>query len=89
MRVGLKSYGLDHPFGDVTMGRRTDQTSGKGKAEEEEEEEGRGGAAPENVLVIHTSLYNKYPLVIRGPGAGAALTASAVIGDLLRCVAAK
>jgi len=34
-------------------------------------------------------LYNKSPLVVQGPGAGEALTASAVMGDVLRCVNRK
>ena len=45
-----------------------------------------GKGSPENVAVVYTSLYSEYPLVIRGPGAGAALTASAVLSDLLKCV---
>jgi homoserine dehydrogenase len=48
-----------------------------------------GGASPENVVVVHTSMYNEHPLVIRGPGAGTALTASAVLSDVLRCVSEK
>ena len=64
VRVGLKKYDTNHPFGGG----------------------GGGGASPENVIVVHTSMYNENPLVIRGPGAGAALTASAVLSDVLRCV---
>ena len=50
---------------------------------------GGSGASPENIIVMHTSLYNKSPLVVQGPGAGEALTASAVMGDVLRCVNRK
>jgi homoserine dehydrogenase len=74
VRVALKSYGKDHPFGDTG-----DTSSGSSKTV----------ASPENVIVIHSSLYNEYPLVVKGPGAGAALTASAVMSDVLRCVARK
>ena len=63
VRVGLKKYDANHPFGG-----------------------GGSGTSPENVIVVHTSMYNENPLVIRGPGAGAALTASAVLSDVLRCV---
>lgn len=40
------------------------------------------GSGPDNVLVMHTDLYASNPLIIRGPGAGVALTASAVWADL-------
>lgn len=42
------------------------------------------GAGPENVFVLHTTRYQRHPLVIAGPGAGVAVTAGAVIGDILR-----
>ena len=49
----------------------------------------RGGAigslqGPDNILVFRTSRYHDYPLVIRGPGAGADVTAAGVLGDVLR-----
>lgn len=39
---------------------------------------------PDNILVFTTRRYDRYPLVIRGPGAGAEVTAAGVLGDLLR-----
>ncbi len=38
---------------------------------------------PENVVVIRTSRYGANPLTIVGPGAGAAVTAAGMTGDLL------
>jgi aspartokinase/homoserine dehydrogenase 1 len=40
----------------------------------------------ENALVIHTLYYQPIPMVLRGYGAGAAVTAAGVFGDLLRTV---
>jgi len=40
----------------------------------------------ENALVIHTRYYQPIPMVLRGYGAGAAVTAAGVFGDLLRTV---
>ena len=40
----------------------------------------------ENALVIHTHYYQPIPMVLRGYGAGAAVTAAGVFGDLLRTV---
>jgi aspartokinase/homoserine dehydrogenase 1 len=40
----------------------------------------------ENALVLHTAYYQPIPLVVRGYGAGAAVTAAGVFGDLLRTV---
>ncbi len=39
---------------------------------------------PDNILVFKTRRYDAYPLVIRGPGAGAEVTAAGVLGDLLK-----
>ena len=39
---------------------------------------------PDNILVFQTRRYPDYPLVIRGPGAGAEVTAAGVLGDLLK-----
>jgi len=41
---------------------------------------------PDNILVFTTRRYDRYPLVVRGPGAGAEVTAAGVLGDLLRVV---
>lgn len=38
----------------------------------------------DNILVYRTERYNEFPLVIRGPGAGAEVTAAGVLGDVLR-----
>jgi aspartokinase/homoserine dehydrogenase 1 len=40
----------------------------------------------ENALVIHTQYYQPIPMVLRGYGAGASVTAAGVFGDLLRTV---
>ena len=40
----------------------------------------------ENVLVLNTNYYNPIPLVLRGYGAGAAVTAAGVFGDILRTI---
>ena len=40
----------------------------------------------ENALVIHSVYYQPIPMVLRGYGAGAAVTAAGVFGDLLRTV---
>jgi homoserine dehydrogenase len=45
------------------------------------------GYGPENVFVLHTERYQQ-PLVIAGPGAGVAVTAGAVVGDILRAAGA-
>lgn len=39
---------------------------------------------PDNILVFRTARYRDYPLVVRGPGAGAEVTAAGVLGDVLR-----
>ncbi|MGZ3638866.1 MAG: homoserine dehydrogenase [Ktedonobacterales bacterium] len=41
------------------------------------------GHGPENVFVLHTERYDANPLTIAGPGAGVAVTAGAVVADLL------
>jgi homoserine dehydrogenase len=42
------------------------------------------GKGPENAFMLRTARYDHYPLVIRGPGAGASVTAGAVVSDILR-----
>lgn len=44
------------------------------------------GHGPENVFVLHTERYDANPLTIAGPGAGVAVTAGAVVADLLYAV---
>jgi len=39
---------------------------------------------PDNILVYQTERYREHPLVIRGPGAGAEVTAAGVFGDILK-----
>lgn len=40
----------------------------------------------DNMLIFHTRRYDKNPLIIQGPGAGAEVTAAGVFADLLRLV---
>lgn len=40
----------------------------------------------DNIIMIHTERYSPRPLVVQGPGAGAAVTAMGVLGDLLKLV---
>ena len=44
------------------------------------------GGGPENVFRLRTARYDAYPLTISGPGAGVAVTAGAVVADLLRAL---
>lgn len=44
------------------------------------------GSGPENVFVLRTARYDANPLTIAGPGAGVAVTAGAVVADLLHVV---
>ncbi len=43
--------------------------------------------AGENALAINTQYYQPKPFIIRGYGAGAAVTAAGMFGDLLRTLA--
>jgi homoserine dehydrogenase len=38
---------------------------------------------PENIVSVRTNRYDQYPLVISGPGAGAAVTAAGMVADML------
>lgn len=40
----------------------------------------------DNILAIYSKNYDTNPLVIKGPGAGAAVTASGIIADILRLI---
>jgi len=42
-------------------------------------------AGRENFISFKTERYNKTPLVIKGHGAGAEVTAAGVLGDILKC----
>lgn len=44
------------------------------------------GAGPDNIFVLRSDRYAERPLVIAGPGAGARVTAGAVVADLLRAI---
>ncbi|MCP3902172.1 MAG: bifunctional aspartate kinase/homoserine dehydrogenase I [Planctomycetes bacterium] len=46
-------------------------------------------SGPDNILVFQTERYDEQPLVIRGPGAGADVTAAGVLGDILKVVRAS
>ncbi len=41
---------------------------------------------PDNIIQIATNRYNNNPMVIKGPGAGVAVTAAGVLGDVLKIV---
>jgi bifunctional aspartokinase / homoserine dehydrogenase 1 len=43
----------------------------------------------DNILAIYSSHYNENPLVVKGPGAGANVTASGIIADILRVANTK
>lgn len=41
-------------------------------------------SGPDNILVFRSKRYQQFPLVVRGPGAGAEVTAAGVLGDMLK-----
>ena len=43
----------------------------------------------DNILAIHSSNYDENPLVVKGPGAGANVTAAGIIADILRVANTK
>ncbi|MBT8448078.1 MAG: bifunctional aspartate kinase/homoserine dehydrogenase I, partial [Gammaproteobacteria bacterium] len=45
--------------------------------------------AGENAMVIHSSFYNPVPIVIRGYGAGADVTAAGLFGDLIKTMSVE
>jgi homoserine dehydrogenase len=45
-----------------------------------------GGRGTDNRVAIHSDRYNRQPLLIQGPGAGAEVTAAALLDDVLRIV---
>lgn len=47
-----------------------------------------GGRGTDNRVAIHSDRYHTQPLVIQGPGAGAEVTAAALIDDVLRITSA-
>ena len=44
------------------------------------------GAGTDNRVAIHSDRYQRQPLLIQGPGAGAEVTAAALLDDVLRIV---
>lgn len=44
-----------------------------------------GLSGSDNLVVIYTKRYNERPFVVRGPGAGAEVTAAGVLRDILSC----
>lgn len=44
------------------------------------------GAGTDNRVAIHSDRYHRQPLLIQGPGAGAEVTAAALLDDVLRIV---
>jgi len=38
----------------------------------------------DNIIMFHTERYSPRPLIVQGAGAGAAVTAMGVLGDLLK-----
>ncbi len=43
----------------------------------------------DNILALYSSHYNENPLVVKGPGAGASVTAAGIIADVLRVANTK
>ena len=48
-----------------------------------------GLPAAENVFIFRSRRYDTHPLIVRGPGAGAEVTAAGVFGDILRAHAER
>jgi aspartokinase/homoserine dehydrogenase 1 len=46
-------------------------------------------AGSDNIIALYTKFYNDTPLVVKGPGAGADVTAAGVLTDVLRLVNGK
>ena len=38
----------------------------------------------DNIILFYTDRYNDQPLIVKGAGAGAAVTASGIFGDIIR-----
>ncbi|MFU8812574.1 MAG: bifunctional aspartate kinase/homoserine dehydrogenase I [Balneolaceae bacterium] len=43
----------------------------------------------DNIIALYTNYYDETPMVIKGPGAGARVTAGGIVADLLRVVSTK
>ena len=48
-----------------------------------------GGSGTDNRVAIHSDRYSRQPLLIQGPGAGAEVTAAALLDDVLRIATAR
>lgn len=48
-----------------------------------------GLSGSDNIVALHTRHYHDRPMVIKGPGAGADVTAGGIIHDILRVTNAK
>lgn len=48
-----------------------------------------GGSGTDNRVAIHSDRYSRQPLLIQGPGAGAEVTAAALLDDVLRIAAGR
>lgn len=48
-----------------------------------------GLAGSDNVMALYTRYYKESPMVIKGPGAGANVTAGGIVADILRVVSTK
>ena len=46
-------------------------------------------AGSDNIIALYTKFYNETPLVVKGPGAGANVTAAGVLGDVLKLRAVR
>jgi|SRR5687768_2512755 len=92
--LGLHSRGIDDRFRDVARRKHTLRylltvTPEDVRVGIEEVPAGLAFGArkgPENMFIIRTRRYNALPLVIRGPGAGAEVTAAGIFNDILRII---
>ena len=48
-----------------------------------------GGSGTDNRVAIYSDRYDEQPLVVQGPGAGARVTAAALLDDVLAIAAAR
>ena len=48
-----------------------------------------GLSGSDNILALYTEHYQESPMVIKGPGAGAKVTAGGIVADILRVTYTK
>lgn len=77
INVGSGEFSRSHPFSFGVVDAGTDVPESEVRSPDSQ-------STPDNVVLIHTLLYHDSPLMIRGPGAGRRLTASAVMSDLVQ-----